>query len=590
MKSLKEQYRFLLENMPDAYAYYKLIAGKDGKPLDYLFLEVNPAFEKMSGLTRKSLIGRNATELFPDMKKEEFDWIGVYGKVALTGETARFKQYLKSIGRWCDILAYSDSSGYFAVIYCDITSENELRESEKKYRELVENLNEVIYILDENARIQYVLPNVESISGYTPQELAEMQHTDFIHPDDQEGRIKQFMKIMSGLNESSEYRFITKDKRTVWVRTSARPVIKDGRVAGVQGVLTDITQTKEIEEKLKHISFHDALTGLYNRFYLEEAMQRLDTERQLPISVIMADMNGLKMINDTYGHSIGDEVLKQTASVLRSSCRQEDIIARWGGDEFVILLPKTTAKRAEAICQRIKENCRKVYIKDIPVFLALGVATKNKVDLNLIDFLREAEDKMYRLKLEEARSSRAAVLNALLKNLQENKLETEAHTRCMQETAVQLAKRLELPGYETNRLQLLITIHDIGKINVPDDIINKKGPLSPGEWKIVKKHLETGYRIACATEEFSHVAEDILAHHEYWDGSGYPRGLKGEEIPLLARITAIVDAYEVMKAGRPYKETMNRSKIVEEFKRCAGKQFDPEITKIFLHILEQDKN
>ena len=131
-------------------------------------------------------------------------------------------------------------------------------------------------------------------------------------------------------------------------------------------------------------------------------------------------------------------------------------------------------------------------------------------------------------------------------------------------------------------------MHDIGEINISAEILTKKGPLTAEEWDIIKKHPETGYRIVRATEEFSHVAEDILSHHERWDGSGYPQGLKGKEIPLLARITAIVDAYEVMTSGRPYKKAMPREEIIAELKRWTGRQFDPELADVFLTILKEE--
>jgi len=152
------------------------------------------------------------------------------------------------------------------------------------------------------------------------------------------------------------------------------------------------------EEKVRYQSFHDGLTGLYNRVYLEKEMKRLDTERQLPIGIIMADLNGLKLANDTLGHEVGDEMLKQTAEILRNSCRREDIIARWGGDEFVIFLPQTTEEDAKAICQRIDEKCKETYIKDISLSLALGAAIKNSMDIDLAEKLKEAEENMYKHK------------------------------------------------------------------------------------------------------------------------------------------------------------------------------------------------
>ena len=177
------------------------------------------------------------------------------------------------------------------------------------------------------------------------------------------------------------------------------------------------------------------------------------------------------------------------------------------------------------------------------------------------------------------------MLGALLKTLAAKSYETETHTRNMQEVAVKIGRKLGLPDSEINRLILLIILHDIGKINIPEEILTREGPLTEKEWEIMKKHPESGHRIAMATEEFAHVAEDILSHHERYDGLGYPRKLKGDEIPLLARITAVADAFEVMSNGRPYKNQMTREEIIAEFKICSGKHFDPELVGILLNLL-----
>jgi diguanylate cyclase (GGDEF)-like protein/PAS domain S-box-containing protein len=358
-------------------------------------------------------------------------------------------------------------------------------------------------------------------------------------------------------------------------------------------VLAEITSNvlarQKTESNIRYISFHDQLTGLYNRHYLEIEMERLDTARQLPLAVIMADLNGLKLVNDTYGHETGDGMLKTAATIIRNSCREEDIIARWGGDEFVVLLPQTAAEEARVICKRITESCRGAFVEDVPVSIALGIATKTSETKNLIETLQEAENEMYRQKLTESRSTKSAVVTSLLNTLAAKSFETEEHTRGMQKIAQKIGAKLNLPDSELHRLELLITLHDIGKINISEAILSKKSSLTDDEWEAIKKHPEIGCRIAMATEEFAHVAEDILAHHERWDGMGYPQGLKGSSISLPARIVAIADAYEVMSHGRPYKKAMSDNEIIAEFKRCSGNQFDPELAEILLSILEADQ-
>ncbi len=383
------------------------------------------------------------------------------------------------------------------------------------------------------------------------------------------------------------------------------PLIKEGSLFGALGFDVHEQKRRWAEEQLKlisvvgelianafarysvyleisYMSFHDQLTGLYNRHFLKEEMQRVDTVKQLPLGIIIADLNGLKLINDTYGHIKGDELLIKAASILKKSCREVDVIARWGGDEFVILLPRTSIQKTKAIQKIIIDNCSGVYAGDVPVSMAVGAASKNNPGDGLHDILKKAEDNMYSQKLNESRNVRNTILSTLLKTLAEKSCETEAHINRMKETAALIARQTGISKVDQVRLDLLITLHDIGNINMPEKIITKNESLTAGEWEMIKKHPEIGFRIARSTEEFAHVAEEILAHHERWDGSGYPRGLREEEIPLLSRIAAIADAYEVMSSGRPYKEKMNQGEIMAEFKKCAGTQFDPALVDLFL--------
>ena len=357
-------------------------------------------------------------------------------------------------------------------------------------------------------------------------------------------------------------------------------------------VLAEITSNllarQETETNIHYMSFHDQLTGLYNRYFLEEEMVRLNTKRQLPLAVIMADLNGLKLVNDTYGHDTGDEMLKTVANIIRNSCREEDVIARWGGDEFVVLLPQTAAEEARLIGKRISEGCQNSFVGNMPVSIALGIANKTFKAKGFVKTLCEAEDEMYKQKLTESRSTKSAMVAALLNTLADKSFETEEHTRGMQKIAQKIGANLNLTDNELRRLELLITLHDIGKINIAEEILTKNDSLTADEWEEIKKHPEIGCRIAMATEQFSHVAEDILAHHERWDGTGYPQGLKGNGISLLARIVAIADAYEVMSNGRPYKKAMSENEIIDEFRRCSGAQFDPELVEIFLSVLKAD--
>ncbi|MCC3146014.1 diguanylate cyclase, partial [Halanaerobium sp. Z-7514] len=335
---------------------------------------------------------------------------------------------------------------------------------------------------------------------------------------------------------------------------------------------------------IAYMSFHDSLTGLYNRVYLEDMMERIDTARNLPICLIMADLNNLKQLNDLYGHATGDQCIKKAAEILTQSCRQEDVVARWGGDEFVILLPNTDLKESEKIIQRINQ-AEFAAGMEVELSIALGAACKSNENEEIFEILNEAENRMYINKFANRESGRGIILSSFLNTLKEKSFETETHVNRMSELTKRFGKKLELSNEQIDKLFILSLLHDIGKISIPERILNKKDKLSEEEWEIIKSHPEAGYRIIESIPRFSHIAEEILHHHERWDGSGYPEGLKGEEIPLLSRILTIVDAYDVMISGRPYKEAMSKEEVIAELKECAGTQFDPELVKIFLEII-----
>lgn len=466
-------------------------------------------------------------------------------------------------------------------------TEEELRQSEEKFRTFIENASDIVFTLNEQGYFNFVSPNWQLLLGHDPNSVVGRHYGEFVHNEDIDRVTAKFKELLEVRNLESEIEYRVQHKNGEWNWHASRINIlaQDKGQSLVIGIARDITERKEAERQIRYLSFHDSLTGLYNRAYLDEEIKEFDNKHFYPLSVIMIDLNGLKLVNDTHGHMAGDEMLKETANLIKKSVRSEDLVARWGGDEFLVLLPQTTNKDANKISEELLNNCDNKFVYDIPISIAVGTATKNSPEANdrhLTKTLIAAEDDMYKQKLSNSRSDRSSILYALLKTLEAKSYETENHTLRMREIAKQIGEKIGLSDSELNKLNLLITLHDIGKINIPEEILIKEGNLNNQEWEAIKSHPITGYRIALATEEFAHVADGILAHHERWDGKGYPQGLKGKEIPLLARIAAIADAYEVMSNGRPYQDSKTQEEIIAEFKRCSGTQFDPELVQAFL--------
>jgi len=354
----------------------------------------------------------------------------------------------------------------------------------------------------------------------------------------------------------------------------------------VVAVFQDVTERVQAEQRVEYLTVHDALTGLYNRRHLEQVVSQLDVEAVVPVSVVFGDANGLKLANDAFGHEAGDRLLVNIAKVLQACSRSDDIIVRMGGDEFVVIMPGVREGEAAEAVVRMRRAFDEAPADPVRVSLALGSSTRSTPSVSLREVLADAEKHAYRQKLAESKSARGSLMKSLLRTLAVKTPETEDHVLRMRELALELGRNLGLPDSTLDDLAVLTLIHDIGMVGIPDSILTKvDDPLSHDEQEALKKHPEIGYRVAQASIELAHVADGILSHHENWDGTGYPQGLKGEEIPLIARIVAIVDAYDSMTAGRSYKAARSKKEAIDEIRKLAGARFDPDLAEAFARVI-----
>ena len=355
------------------------------------------------------------------------------------------------------------------------------------------------------------------------------------------------------------------------------------------GQIAATIERKNAENHLRFVSLHDALTKLYNRNYFEEEMKRLDKRRSGAVAIVVFDLDGLKMVNDTLGHEQGDRMLVVAAQSLRSAFRDGDVVARIGGDEFAALLEDASEELLGQIRERIRQSTELANRQQpdevaLPISLSMGYALSVGSGTPMRELFRQADNSMYREKLNRGQSARNSIVQTVMNMLKARDFITENHSDRLQLLVTKLAERRGLSPERIADLCLLAQFHDIGKVGIPDRILMKPGLLNADEMAEMQKHCEIGHRISLALPELEAISEWILKHHEWWNGAGYPLGIAGAKIPLECRILAIADAYDAMTNDRPYRPAMSHQAAITELIHCAGTQFDPELVRLFTGI------
>jgi diguanylate cyclase (GGDEF)-like protein/PAS domain S-box-containing protein len=590
-------FRTIFEQSPIGIAY------GNGKNI----LAINPMYENIVGRSKKQLDVLSWTEItHPDDVQKDLENFAKLEAGEIEGYSM-IKRYFRPDQSivWVNLtiaplrIDNKTPMNHLCIID-DITervrAEEALRESERSHAMLLSNLPGMAYRCnyDRDWTMQFVSEGCFELTGYKPESLvqnAEISFNALIKPEYRELIWEKWTQAL--LHKQvfrDEYPITTASAEVKWVLEQGRGIYDpNGEVVAIEGLIIDITARKEREDEIEYLNYHDVLTGLYNRRFFEREKERIDQPDQLPLSVIIGDINGLKLINDALGHAEGDKLIVTMAKILNGCCRKEDILARTGGDEFGILLSKTSneaaynlIKRIETVCE---ENRSKTTGEACHTHISLGCATKRNAAESLKSVIKDAEDRMYRSKLLQKGSFHSSVIASMKTTLFEKSQETQEHAWRLIELSKAVGQEMNLSTEQLNELELLSTLHDIGKIGIKDSILNKPGKLTEAEWGEMKKHPGIGYRIAMASPELAHIADYILYHHERWDGNGYPQGLKGEEIPLFSRVIAITDAFDAMTENRPYRKAMTREAALAEIERNAGTQFDPKIAKLFIELV-----
>jgi len=474
---------------------------------------------------------------------------------------------------------------------------SELEEKRDQLRLILDSAAEAIYGVDVNENCTFCNSSCITMLGYTDQAelLGKNMHYQIHHSRAdgtplpvEECRIIQALSTGRGVHVDDEV-FWKSDGTAFDVEYSSYPQIRKGEVIGVVVTFSDIRSRKENEAKIQYVLSHDILTSLHNRRGFEDKRSLFDIPANLPLSVIFADTDGLKMTNDIFGHVAGDELIKKSAEILKRSCREDDLIARVGGDEFILLLPKTGKADAMKVLARIKTEFSDVRVAAVKCSASLGLDTKTRQNQPLDEIIANAENLMYKNKTINRKTINKDMIDTLVETLFSRSPKERQHAIVVSGLCCEMGSVMHLSETDIDKLGRIGYLHDIGKIVLDESVIADK-PLTIDELEEMQQHPMVGYRILNLFDDTLDLAEYVYSHHERWDGTGYPQGLKSGKIPLLSRIVSIVETYDyVLNRGkRPLAERIQEA--LDVIRKGAGTQFDPELAEYFIQMIGKKIN
>ncbi len=471
------------------------------------------------------------------------------------------------------------------ILY-DVTKQKQVEQvisrSEKKYRNLFEKGPTLMIQLDSEGKIITVNKAALNVLEYRKHELMGMPLSQLLL-DPFEKRILDLFKEPPSV--PIEINIKNKTNQVVTLSILAHCLESESLRNETFLIGQNITQKKANEQQIHYLSYHDQLTGLYNVNYFNAYLKQLDDETDRHYALVLGQLYRLKETCELFGQKLGDDLVMAVSEIVKSSCRQTDIVCRIGEDLFAMILPDAEDHVASTVCTRVKESCESCTDLLVIPQIALGYASKNSEELSRDDLLKHATEYQKNNMKAIVQTLRSDKLISLKDKLEKKTLESNDHLKRVQQYSVALARKLSLSETEIDQVTLASYFHDVGRMGVPSDILLKPGALTDDEWTMMKRHSDFGYNALLSCGNVNEVAQAVLHHHEHWDGSGYPNGLRGEHIPLVARIIALADAFDVMTNERVYSRSMTKHEAIEEIIRCKGSQFDPSLVDAFIHCM-----
>lgn len=463
------------------------------------------------------------------------------------------------------------------------------RFAEKRFRSLFEQAQIGICYLETDGSFINTNDYFNQMFQYTRDELISLNIRDLNDKTEynQNYALTQLLNDQVAVDHTVEKPLLRKDGTTFWANISVSR-IRFNQEDIYMSTVIDISERKKAEEMMHYLNYHDQTTGLNNRQYYESHIEKVDVEGNYPLTLIKIDINGMKLINDAFGYEMGDTLVKKVVSLIKPIVYNSDMFCRFGGSDFLIVYTKVQKPYIDIIMAQINHMMTNETIQNIKVSVSSAYAVKStsEEDLNLV--LKKAEMRLSREKLIDTSSMLSRTIEIIMNSLYEKNSREMEHSKRVSYWCEKIAQRMNLDSHIVSKLRIAGLMHDIGKIGIPDSILDKPDRLTEEEFNLIRKHSEVGYRILSAANEFSEIADYILAHHERWDGMGYPKGLKGSEIPIYARIISVADSFDAMTSDRAYRKAMSFQQAKQEIIKFSSVQFDPSVVKVFLEIIDSD--
>ncbi|KAF0225090.1 MAG: diguanylate cyclase/phosphodiesterase (GGDEF & EAL domains) with PAS/PAC sensor(s) [Erysipelotrichaceae bacterium] len=470
--------------------------------------------------------------------------------------------------------------------------QQDLKEAEIRFRSIFNQAPTGIGYATMEGVIMEVNDEYASMQGYTIDEIKNMPIDHTTYPDDLVLQVEKMQEIRDGLLKSfsMDKRYISKNGNLLWANLSVSKVrFTQDQPEHLMMIVQDITEEKEYELVLEHIAYHDQLTHCYNGRYYEEFIEKQVQDKDFPISLILVNVNGLKTVNEIFGHKAGDNLLKTVADTLKRTCEESTMIARVSSNEFLVLHKNQNDNVLKFFETSINFAIDQQRIEGMKISVSMGCAVWNHPDTSYRDIFKLVESRMLNDKVVAKNSMLSKTIDIIINSLFEKNNREMLHSKRVSIVCEKLAQKMDFDQKNVDKIKIAGLMHDIGKIGISDEILNKSGKLDEHEWNQIKRHSDAGYRILSSAIEFSEIAECVLTHHERWDGKGYPKGLIGTDIPLFSRIIAVADAFDAMTSERTYRQALSIEKVIDEMKTNAGKQFDPQIVDLFIANIDEFK-